>query len=59
MNSQKPGVQYNFPQGRLTDHRIGLTLYKLDSIMDGALDEVLDALITADQAEKLKAAEKE
>ena len=50
---------YNFPQGRLTDHRIGLTLYKLDSIMDGALDEVLDALITADQAEKLKAAEKE
>ena len=50
---------YNFPQGRLTDHRIGLTLYKLDSIMDGALDEILDALITADQAEKLKAAEKE
>lgn len=50
---------YNFPQGRLTDHRIGLTLYKLDSIMDGALDEVLDALITTDQAEKLKAAEKE
>ncbi len=50
---------YNFPQGRLTDHRIGLTLYKLDSIMNGALDEVLDALITADQAEKLKAAERE
>lgn len=50
---------YNFPQGRLTDHRIGLTLYKLDSVMDGNLDEVLDALITADQAEKLKAAEKE
>lgn len=48
---------YNFPQGRLTDHRIGLTLYKLESVMDGALDEVLDALITADQAEKLKAAE--
>ncbi|MBU3806703.1 MAG: peptide chain release factor 1 [Candidatus Fournierella pullistercoris] len=48
---------YNFPQGRMTDHRIGLTLYKLDQIMDGNLDEVLDALITADQAEKLKAAE--
>ena len=48
---------YNFPQGRLTDHRIGLTLYKLDSVLNGALDEVLDALITADQAEKLKAAE--
>ena len=45
---------YNFPQGRVTDHRIGLTLYKIDSIMDGALDELLDALVTADQAEKLK-----
>lgn len=45
---------YNFPQGRLTDHRIGLTLYKLDSVMNGALDEVLDALTAADQAEKLK-----
>ena len=45
---------YNFPQGRVTDHRIGLTLYKIDSIMDGALDEVIDALVTADQAEKLK-----
>lgn len=50
---------YNFPQGRLTDHRIGLTLYKLETIMDGVLDDVLDALITADQAEKLKAAERE
>ena len=47
---------YNFPQGRLTDHRIGLTLYKLDSVMNGVIDEVLDALITADQAEKLRAA---
>ena len=45
---------YNFPQGRVTDHRIGLTLYKIDAIMDGALDEVIDALATADQAEKLK-----
>lgn len=45
---------YNFPQGRVTDHRIGLTLYKVDSIMDGALDELIDALVTADQAEKLK-----
>lgn len=50
---------YNFPQGRLTDHRIGLTLYKLESIMDGALDEVVNALITADQAERLKAAREE
>lgn len=46
---------YNFPQGRVTDHRIGLTLYKIDAIMDGALDELFDALITADQADKLKA----
>ena len=46
---------YNFPQGRVTDHRIGLTLYKIDQIMDGALDEIIDALITADQAEKLRA----
>ena len=45
---------YNFPQGRVTDHRIGLTLYKIDAIMDGALDELIDALETADQAEKLK-----
>ncbi len=44
---------YNFPQGRVTDHRIGLTLYKLDSILDGDIDELLDALITSDQAEKL------
>lgn len=45
---------YNFPQGRVTDHRIGLTLYKLDTFMDGDLDEIIDALVTADQAEKLK-----
>ena len=45
---------YNYPQGRVTDHRIGLTLYKIDSIMDGALDELIDALVTADQAEKLQ-----
>ena len=45
---------YNFPQGRVTDHRIGLTLYKIDSVMNGSLDELMDALATADQAEKLK-----
>ena len=45
---------YNFPQGRVTDHRIGLTLYKIDAIMDGDLDELIDALVAADQAEKLK-----
>ena len=45
---------YNFPQGRVTDHRIGLTLYKIDSVMDGDLDEIINALATADQAEKLK-----
>ena len=45
---------YNFPQGRVTDHRIGLTLYKIDAIMDGDLDELIDALVTADQAEKLQ-----
>lgn len=45
---------YNFPQGRVTDHRIGLTLYKIDGILDGDLDEVIDALLLAEQAEKLK-----
>lgn len=45
---------YNFPQGRVTDHRIGLTLYKLDAVMNGALDELIDALITADRTEKLQ-----
>ncbi len=44
---------YNYPQGRVTDHRIGLTLYKLDEIVDGDMDEVIDALITTDQTEKL------
>ena len=46
---------YNFPQGRVTDHRIGLTLYQIDSILDGDLDEVIEALRMAEQAEKLKA----
>ena len=50
---------YNFPQGRLTDHRIGLTLYKLDAVMDGDLDEIIDSLLTADQAERLKAGERD
>jgi len=45
---------YNFPQGRVTDHRIGLTLYKIDAVMDGGIDELIDALATADQAEKLQ-----
>ena len=49
---------YNFPQGRVTDHRIGLTLYKIDSVMDGDLDELISALAAADQAEKLKNAKK-
>ena len=48
---------YNFPQGRVTDHRVNLTLYKIDAVMDGALDEIIDALATADQAEKLKNAQ--
>ena len=46
---------YNYPQGRMTDHRIGLTLYKLEAILNGDLDETMDALITYDQAEKLNA----
>lgn len=44
---------YNYPQGRVTDHRIGLTLYKIDEILDGDIDEIVDALITTDQAERL------
>ena len=48
---------YNFPQGRVTDHRIGMTLYKLDSFLDGDIDEIVDALITSDQAEKMKNAQ--
>ena len=50
---------HNFPQGRLTDHRIGLTLYRLESVMDGDLDEIIDALVTADQAERLRAREQD
>ena len=50
---------YNFPQSRVTDHRIGLTLYKIDAIMNGGLDEIIDALIAADQAEKLRRSERE
>ena len=46
---------YNFPQGRVTDHRIGLTLHRLEAVLNGDLDEIIDALITADQSEKLKA----
>ena len=46
---------YNFPQGRVTDHRIKLTIYKIDQVLDGDLDEILDSLIAADQAEKLAA----
>ena len=45
---------YNFPQGRVTDHRIGLSLYRIDAIMDGDLDELIDALVTADQADRLR-----
>ncbi len=45
---------YNYPQGRVTDHRIGLTLYKLESYLNGDIQEVINALITADQAEKMK-----
>ena len=48
---------YNYPQGRVTDHRIGLTLYKLNTVLDGDMDEVVQALITADRAEKLKSAQ--
>jgi peptide chain release factor 1 len=45
---------YNFPQGRVTDHRVGLTLHRLEGILDGELDEIIDTLITYDQSEKLK-----
>ena len=45
---------YNYPQGRVTDHRIGLTLYKLESFMDGYIDEIIEALITQDQSDKMK-----
>ncbi len=46
---------YNYPQGRVTDHRIGLTIYKLDSFMDGYIDEIIEGLITKDQSEKNEA----
>lgn len=46
---------YNFPQGRVSDHRIGLTIYKLDQFLDGDIDEVVDGLITDDQARKMQA----
>jgi peptide chain release factor 1 len=45
---------YNFPQGRVSDHRIGLTVYRIESIMNGDIDEIIDALITADTADRLK-----
>lgn len=45
---------YNFPQGRITDHRIGMTIYKLDNFLDGDIDEIIDGLVTSDQAEKMK-----
>lgn len=50
---------YNFPQGRVTDHRIGLTLYKLDKIMNGDIEEIIDACIAADQAAKLSRIEEQ
>ena len=50
---------YNFPQGRVTDHRIGLTLHKLDFILNGDLDELINGLITADRSEKLKESQSE
>ena len=48
---------YNFPQGRVTDHRIGLTLYRLDSILQGEIDEIIDELVTFHQAQALKNAD--
>lgn len=50
---------YNFPQGRVTDHRVGLTLHRLETILDGDLDEIMDTLITTDQAEKLQASQEQ
>ena len=46
---------YNYPQGRLSDHRIGLTLYRLEDLLNGNIDEVIDALIAADRAAKMQA----
>ena len=48
---------YNFPQGRVTDHRIGLTLYKLGAVLDGDLDELIDVLILADETQKQRSEE--
>jgi peptide chain release factor 1 len=48
---------YNYPQGRVTDHRIGLTLHRLESVLQGDLDEIINALVTADRAEKLQSAQ--
>ena len=45
---------YNYPQGRVSDHRVGLTIYKLDQFMDGDMDEIIDALITEDQTSKMQ-----
>ena len=53
-NAQRAHPNLIFPQGRVTDHRIGLTLYQIDAVMDGDLDEIINALATAEQAEKLK-----
>ena len=50
---------YNFPQGRVTDHRIGLTLYQIDAVMDGALDTIIDALAAADRAEQMSSQREE
>ena len=50
---------YNYPQSRVSDHRIGLTLYKLDAILDGDLDELIDALLTFEQTEKLQQQQEE
>jgi peptide chain release factor 1 len=50
---------YNFPQARVTDHRVGLTLYRLQAVLDGDLDEVVDALATADREKMLAAAAEE
>ena len=50
---------YNYPQGRITDHRIGLSIYQMENFLNGDLDEMIDSLITADTAEKLKGNEEE
>lgn len=50
---------YNYPQGRITDHRIGLSIYQMDDFLNGNLDEMIDNLIAADRAEKLKGSEEE